>query len=188
MKKALLSVAIVLALAVAVQAHPVLVEPTSLLTATPGEIFVVHGIALNAPASDRVEGVNFEIYFDPTLVQVLGWNEGDFIAQQDPEMPWGFTTVDNSLGIVSLTLVRLGSKYSTGSGTGASVTFQYLGGGQAVMNYYLAFASSLMEVGISGEDWGEIVVGSEAIIPEPMTLALVGVALTALGVVARRRS
>ncbi len=124
MKKALLSVAIVLALAVAVQAHPVAVEPTSLLTATPGEVFVVHGIALNAPASDRVEGVNFEIYFDPTLVQVLGWNEGDFMAQQHPEMPWGFTTVDNSLGIVSLTLVRLGSKYSSGSGTGASVTFQ----------------------------------------------------------------
>ncbi len=186
MKKALLSVAIVLALAVAVQAHPVAVEPTSLLTATPGEVFVVHGIALNAPASDRVEGVNFEIYFDPTLVQVLGWNEGDFMAQQHPEMPWGFTTVDNSLGIVSLTLVRLGSKYSSGSGTGASVTFQYLGGGQAVMNYYLAFATQEGE--ISGEEYGEIVVGSEAIIPEPMTLALVGVALTALGVVARRRS
>lgn len=184
MKKALLSVAIVVALASGAYAHGVQVKPTA-LTVTPSTTFTIDTIALGALPSEKVEGVNVEFYFAGQPIEAVGWNEGDFMAQQHPEMPWGFTTVDNTLGIVSLTLVRLGSKYSTGSGTGATVTFHCTGPGVAVIDYYVAFASQYGE--ITAEEWGQIIV-QQGIIPEPMTLALAGVALTALGLVARRRS
>mgnify|MGYP005847752633 CR=1 FL=1 len=185
MKKALLSIAIVLALAGGAHALTVGVAPT-VLTVTPSTIFTIDMVVIGALPVDVVEGVNVEYYFSGQPVETLGWNEGDFMAQQAPEMPWGFTTVDNTLGIVSLSLVRLGSKYSTGSGTGATVTFHCTGPGVAVINYYVATGSQQGElVDASGQI---IIHQGGGVIPEPMTLALVGVALTALGVVARRRS
>ena len=184
MKKALLSVGMILALASGAYAYSVAVNPVS-LTLTPGQIFTIDMLCFGAVPADKVELMNVEYYFSGQPIQALGWNEGNFLAQQHPEMPWGFTTVDNALGIVSLTLTRLGSKFSTGSGTGVTVTFKYTGtGGPAVITYYVAAAD---QYGFYEDASGEIII-NETIIPEPMTLALVGVALTALGVVARRRS
>jgi len=184
MKKALLSVAMILALASGAYAYTVAVQPVS-LTLTPGQLFTVDALVYGAVAADAVDCVNFELYFAGQPIVEVGWNEGNFLAQQHPEMPWQFTTVDNALGIVSLTLLRLGPAVSTGSGTGATVTFQYTGtGGPATITYYLAVADHF---GGYVDTSGEIII-NETIIPEPMTLALVGVALTALGVVARRRS
>jgi hypothetical protein len=176
----------VLAMVVAASAQAISISLVpGALTITPSTIFVID-VVITGAESPGVEVVDVVVSYNPALVTGVNAAEGSFIsAQGGPLME--FEEVNNNDGFVSYTVTRLGMVGSIGSGTAVSLTFHCEGPGLAELVY--AAAATDVEGTIIAEAYDTIEVqqGGGAV-PEPMTLALVGVALTALGVVARKRS
>ena len=143
-------------------------------------------------------GVDIQIAFNGALVEaysvwdpemeeysVLPATEGQFIRKAGGPilefLGWGD-------GYLSYTVTRLGTKSSTGSGTAATLTFLCLAPGQTALSYLVQGTDLTGEIIMSGSGVVNVDQGGGGVVPEPMTLALVGVALTALGLVARKRS
>jgi hypothetical protein len=185
MRKALLAVVLVMALAVGAQAASIYLVPSA-ITVTPSQTFTIDVVVTGVAASPGAESANIEVHFDTSQVDAQGMSEGDFIQQQTGEtyMAFGYL-IDNTNGVLSYTFTRLGPATSSGSGTVATLTFHCKGVGTSTLDYYAVLSEP------SGDD---LVAGSgsvdvtQGVIPEPMTLLLVGAAVTALGVVARKRS
>jgi hypothetical protein len=87
-------------------------------------------------------------------------------------------------GTLNVSVTRYGPNTSEGSGTAMIVTFHCEGLGVATLSFYAGVSDpDGNKLAIKG---GKVVVSQ--LVPEPMTLALIGAALTALGLVARKRS
>jgi hypothetical protein len=181
-------VTMVLAMAVAAVAHGATIALVpSALTVSVGSTFTVD-VVVTGTASDAAEVLNVEVSFDPSLVAALGASEGEYMQQQSGEIPFAFgNLLDNTNGFLSYTITRFGPKTSTGSGTAATLTFECLAGGLTTLDYFAAISDQGGSTITSSTDSVSVQQGS-GVVPEPMTLALVGAALTALGVVARKRS
>ena len=184
MRKALLAVALVMALAIGAEAGSIYLVPSAMTVAV-GATFTID-VVVSGAESPGAESCNVEVYFDPSKVNALGAGEGGFMAQQNPEsyMAFGYL-VDNTAGVLSYTFTRLGPKVSTGSGTAAVLTFECKSAGLTIMDYFAVVSDP--EGGDLLSATGEVEV-QQGVVPEPMTLVLVGAAVTALGVVARKRS
>jgi len=189
MRKALLAVALVMALAIGAQAGSIYLAPSA-LTVSVGATFTIDVVVSGAQAPGA-ESCNVEVYFDPSLVHALGASEGSFYSSQlGSEMFFTFGyLMDNTAGVLSYTFTRFGPLHSTGSGTAAVLTFECQANGLTTMDYFAV---------VSDPDGGDLLAATGVVdvqqgeagppIPEPMTLVLVGAAVTALGVVARKRS
>lgn len=185
MKKAF--VAMVLAMAVAAVAHAgTIALVPSALTVAVGATFTVDVVVTSV---DGAEVLDVQVSFDPTLVHALGASEGEYMAQQNPDFPMPFGNLfDNTNGLLSYTITRLGPNVSTGSGTAATLTFECQAQGVTTLDYAVALSDQAGATIASGTGSVDVQQGEGGVVPEPMTLALVGAALTALGVVARKRS
>jgi hypothetical protein len=185
MRKALVAMVLVMALAVSAHAGSVYLVPSAVTVAT-GATFTVDMVVSGAGAPGA-EACNVEVTFNPALVTVLGASEGGFYSsQQGSELYMEIgKLLDNTNGLLSYTFARLGPLLSTGSGTAAVLTFQCKDYGLTTLSYYVGLGEP--EGGVLLEGTGSVAV-NQGPIPEPMTLVLIGAALTALGLVARKRS
>jgi hypothetical protein len=184
MKKLLLAVGLAVLVAGSAQAVSVSLVPSA-LTVNVSEDFVIDVVITGAQAPG-VEVVNVVIAYDPSLVAALDAVEGPFLPSQQPgEFLMEFENMTYAPGVASYTVARLGPASSTGSGTAASITFHCEGNGLTLLawNVVLADVDGNPIADVSGE-----VAVQQGAIPEPMTLLLIGGALAALGVVARKRS
>jgi hypothetical protein len=153
----------------------------------PCDYFVLDVVVTDA-GTPGVEVLNVEVSYNPAQVTGVSMSEGEFMAQQNPEMFMAFGyLIDNNAGFMSYTITRLGPVSSTGAGTAAKLTFHCEALGLTPLSYYAAATDALGDIIVEGSGVIEVPQGEPAI-PEPMTLALIGAALTALGVVARKRS
>jgi len=176
-KKLLLAISLAVIMAATAQAASLRVEgaPASV---TPSTIFVVEFIVEDIVIADSMNGY---MTFDPLMVDGIGVEIGSWFDQATGAFEFKIIDVDTP-GVVSFIYSDFGATY-TGSGTAAKVTFHCEGPGLAVIDYHFELASAgpnvIDEVGVIEVD---------QVIPEPMTLALIGGALAALGAVARKRS
>lgn len=106
-----------------------------------GEILTVDLVALNF--MQLCEGPEFEMRFNPLIVQVTGIGIGDFMQQQAPELPYSFSAIDNAAGYLSYSLVMLGPNQSIGSGTVITITFV----GQSIGSTLLPFEARYANTG-----------------------------------------
>jgi hypothetical protein len=184
MRKALLAVALVMVLAAGAQAASIFLDPSA-LTVLEGTTYTVD-VVVTGVGAPNAESANIEVAFDPTLVNVLGANEGDFMAQQNPDLYLAFGyLLDNANGVLSYTFTRLGANTSSGSGTVAVLTFECMRPGPTALSYYLVLSDPEGNDLVAADGTARV---DQTPIPEPMTLVLIGAAVTALGVVARKRS
>ena len=151
------------------------------ITVVPSTVFILEYIVTDV---GPVESAGLRLTFDPALVHVLGVAEGEYIAQQyPPDSPAMLGGWNNMAGTLNVTVTRYGPNTSSGSGTAMIVTFHCEGLGVATLSFY---------AGVSDPDGTKLATKVGKVIvtqtPEPMTLALIGAALTALGLVARKRS
>ena len=181
MKRLFLTIALAALVVGSAQAITVEMQPPE-LTIMPSTIFVVD-LMINDADQPGVEVVNVVVSYDPSLVNAIGAEEGAFLSdQQAGEYLMEFTELDNVGGIASYTVARLGPLTSVGSGVGASLTFHCERDGLVLLDWLVILA----------DQNGEPIIIQEGVIPveqipEPMTLVLIGGALAALGVVARKR-
>ena len=180
MKKVLFAMVLAMAVAASAQALSVALVPSS-FTVTPSTIFTIDVVISDAMAPG-VEVLDVLVLFNPALVEAVGASEGSFISAQGGPVMEFLEVVPGSL---SYTVTRLGPESSTGSGTAATLTFHCLAPGITQLAY-LVQATDVSGDIILAQD-GYVLV-QQGIVPEPMTLALIGAALTALGFVARKRS
>jgi len=178
MKKVLFAVVLAMAVAASAQAVSVALVPSS-LTVVPSTIFTIDVVVSDAMAPG-VEVLDVLVLFNPALVEAVGASEGAFISDQGGELMEFLEVVPGSL---SYTVTRLGPESSTGSGTAATLTFHCLALGEVDLVYLVQAADVNGDIILAEQ--GAVQVSQT---PEPMTLALIGAALTALGFVARKRS
>jgi hypothetical protein len=174
MRKLILLLGLAVFVAVSAHAASLTVEPSS-VTIMPSTIFVIEFVVHDVTAADTV---NLEMSYDPLLVEAYDAVEGTWWDQASG-IEIEYKQVGG--GIVSYTYVEIGA-IMTGSGTIVRVTFHCEDPGLAVIPYdfTLVYAGSPVI-----EQTGTIQAHQ---IPEPVTLCLVGGALTALAVIARKRS
>lgn len=184
MKKVFVAMILVIAVAASAHAASISLVPSA-LTVSVGATFTIDVVVsgVGAPGADVADVV---VSFNPALVNALGASEGDFMAQQNLDIPLAFGSLfDNTNGLLSYTFARLGAQVSTGSGTALTLTFECMAGGPTPLTYTASLGDQLGAILVSGQ--GTVAV-QQGPVPEPMTMVLVGAALTALGVVARKRS
>jgi len=184
MKKALFAMVLAMVVAASAQALTIGLVPSA-LTVTPSTIFVIDVVVTGA-AAPGVEVIDVVVTYNPALVTGVDAAEGAWMRTGGPLLE--FEEVNNVAGYVSYTAARLGPNGSTGSGTAVTLTFHCEGPGLTALAYYVNVSDTNGDIIADGTGVIEIQQGGGQVIPEPMTLALVGVALTALGVVARKRS
>ena len=193
MKKTLLAMVLAMAVAAAAQAVSVSLVPGA-ITVTPSTVFTIDVIVTDAEAPG-IEVIDIQVAFNGALVEaysvwdpemeeysVLPATEGQFIRKAGGPilefLGWGD-------GYLSYTVTRLGPTSSTGSGTAATLTFHCLGPGAAPLSYLVQGTDLTGTIIMTGQGVVEV---QQGVVPEPMTLTLIGAALTALGLVARKRS
>jgi hypothetical protein len=180
-------VAMILAIAVAASAHAATISlaPTALTVTPVGTIFTID-VVVSGVGAPGAEVLDVAVLFNPARINAISASEGEFMAQQNPDIPLAFGSLfDNTNGVLSYTIARLGANVFMGSGTAVMLTFECMGAGLDIMTYVANLGDQAGGTLVSGQ--GTVAVQQGAI-PEPMTMVLVGAALTALGVVARKRS
>jgi len=152
-------------------------------TVVVGSVFTLDVVVTDA-GSPGVEVVDVVAAFSPSDVNALGASEGGFLYQQQVgEDLLEMLLVDNSGGVMSYTVARLGPVSSTGSGTAATLTFRCM----QVSAINIGVMTSLADINGNLIDiWIDLPLVVQT--PEPMTLVLIASALTAAGLLARKRS
>ena len=80
-------------------------------------------------------GWQFDIAFDPAVLEAIEVNEGDFLKAQGGTTFFQSGTIDNTAGkITGLSATRLNEDGITGTGTLLSVTFSAKGGGETQLS------------------------------------------------------
>jgi opacity protein-like surface antigen len=186
MKKLLLAIGLAVLVAGSAQAVAVVEVVPPYLEIKPCTIFVVE-LVVRDVEEPGVEVVNLVLTYNSKLVEALGVEEGGYLPEQQVgEDRMQFSLIeenDMGYGVVSYTVVRLGSQTSVGSGTAALITFHCRAPGLTVIDYDVILLDIDSNIVASGVGHIEVLQT-----PEPMTLVLVGGALAALGFVARKRS
>lgn len=189
----LLLVALFGLLAAPAQAAPILSLQPSTLSATVGDT-----VSFDIVISDVTDlfGFQFDLGFDPDIVQGVSITEGDFLSG-------GGTTffvpgdIDNAAGVLAFTANALIGEIAgvSGGGTLARVTFTAIAAGTSLLNI---FNTTLLDSSLSGLTF-DTVNGSLSVaagsstgpnpVPEPASLVLFATgALAALRSMRRRRS
>jgi len=185
MRKTFVAMVLAMAVAAVAQAGSIALVPAAMTVST-GVTFTVDVVVTDVSG----DVLNVEVAFNPSLVNAKGASEGSwFSAQQPTDLPLSFGyLMDNVNGVMSYTITRLGPTISTGNGTAATLTFECMADGLTTLDYYVAVSDAYGAIVADATDSVSVQQGEGGAVPEPMTLALVGAALTALGMVARKRS
>lgn len=149
-----------------------------------GDTFTLDVLVADAP---DLYAFQFDIAFDPAIVQANTVLEGDFLSAGGRTTFFLPGTIDNSAGTVSFTANTLAGPGPGVSGDGLVVhlSFHALAVGQSSLSFgnVVLLDSALMELATTHMG-GAISVAS---VPEPASVALFGIGLAALTAGARRR-
>ncbi|KQV52609.1 hypothetical protein ASC95_07210 [Pelomonas sp. Root1217] len=149
-----------------------------------GDTFTLDVLVADAP---DLYAFQFDIAFDPAIVQANTVQEGDFLSAGGRATFFLPGTIDNSAGTVSFTANTLAGPGPGVSGDGLIVhlSFHALAAGQSSLSFgnVVLLDSALMEVATTHMA-GAISVAS---VPEPASVALFGIGLAVLTAGARRR-
>ncbi len=128
----------------------------------------------------------FDIGFDPTVLQAVGLTEGPFLANGGATFFFP-GTIDNAAGTISFTADSLlgPDPGVTGSGNLVTLSFQAVGQGTSTISLSnLVFLdSSLSDILLASEE-GSVNV-SKSTVPEPTTIFLLGLGL--IGIVGAKK-
>lgn len=143
------------------------------------------GVDVKINGAIDVYAYQYSLSFDPTLLQVSSIAEGAFLmAGGTTFFDGGF--VDNAAGTISFTFDTLiGAVVGvTGSGVLAHINFDVIGFGTSVLAFsdVLVLDSVFNDVGVTG------VTGSLVAVPEPASVALLGLGLVAVAASRRRQT
>lgn len=87
--------------------------------------------AINIEAVRNLAGFQFDVVFDPTVLEVVSVEEGTFLSATGSTY-WLPPNIDNATGVIAdIACAKTGSGGATGTGTLASITFRAVGGGES---------------------------------------------------------
>ena len=159
---------------------------TAPANATLGSTFAVDVFATDLA---DLYAFQFDLLFDPALLQFLGATEGAFLASGG-ETTFFDGGINNGLGAIEFvfdTIIGPGPGVS-GSGALAHFNFLAIGSGTSLLSLANVLALdtqfNLIDVGLEG---GQVQVAASSTVPEPGTLALLALGLAGLGFSRRRK-
>ncbi|OFV68502.1 MAG: protein containing APHP [Candidatus Syntrophoarchaeum caldarius] len=98
------------------------------LDVSPGAMFTID-ITVD-PQGEAIYGVQYDLYFDPAVLQVVSQTKGNFLTQDGASSIEIVNTFNNTLGKLEYGETRMGVENGvTGTGTLARVTFEAVGTG-----------------------------------------------------------
>jgi len=101
------------------------IEPKNTAT-SPGDVFVIN-VTID-PAENEVYGAQYELNFDPAILQVIEQTKGDFLTQDGASSIEVTNKFNNTAGRVEYGETRMGVENGvTGTGVLASITFRVVG-------------------------------------------------------------
>lgn len=169
------------------------VSATTISFATqPAAVHVGENFTLNVLVADATDlyGFQFDVAFDPAIVQAHVVLEGDFLTAGGGATSFIPGTIDNIAGTVSFTANTL-----LGSGPGASgdgfvvhLLFEALAAGQSELSFgnVVLLDSALADLDVTPLN-GSVNVSERGQVPEPASAILVGIGLAVLAAGGRRR-
>lgn len=171
----------------AARAVPIVSIETTAPTASVGDSVVV---SVDIAGALDLYGIQFDLGFDPTLLSFTGGTptEGAFLPSGGTTLFVGGT--DNGAGAIIGTFESLVGAIPGVSGTGTLATFVFTAIGTGVSALTLANVLGLdsnLNVIDAGTSDGFVTVQEAISVPEPRTIALLGVALAGAGFMGRRR-
>lgn len=148
-------------------------------TVSVGDVFT---IPLSITGAVELMSWQFDLSFDSTIVQATSVTEGPFLSSSGTKMTlFAPGVIDNGTGLISLvtdSYVDLPPGPS-GAGVLANIEFQALAPGLSPLTLSNAFLD-FSDTGFQVTPGLVTVLGSGPIVPEPTTLALLGLGIGAL--------
>lgn len=109
---------------------------------------------IQVEAVHKLAGYQFDLRFDPTMLQVEGVAEGSFLKRDGAGTFWQPPAIDNANGHVRVIAARTTQEGSTGDGSLASIQFHTVGAGDTSLGLEHVLMSdsvgNTMDVSVSG--------------------------------------
>ena len=166
--------------------HAAIAAPVVTIVSSPDPAVFASPVTLDILITGAVDlyAYQFTLNFDATFLQATGTSEGPFLPSGGSTFFDG-GTIDNALGTISFAFDTLLAAVPgvTGNGVLEHITFRTVRTGNVALSFsdVLFLDSTFADLGAVGQG------RNLRVVPEPATLALVGLSLVGFGAARRRK-